>query len=186
MAKTSTMVLVADDSEDDIFLLQRGFEKAGILVPMACVRDGEEALSWLEAVHANEDCGGSPWPTVILLDLKMPKVDGYGVLRWLQSRPLLRAVPVVVLSSSDLETDQTRVKALGAREYYVKPTDFREYETLARKIHERWLKSVDGPAENAEYKPVAISVASPHKSLGQEVTGPNTPFQGSANVVMFG
>src|SRR2546423_1908329 len=128
-------VLLADDSEDDVFLLRRGFVKAGISIPLARVSDGEEAVSYLTT--AGQD--SSPLPSLFLLDLEMPRMDGYSVLQWLQSQPRLNQIPVVVISSVIDDTEGQRVRGLGARDYFAKPNDPHEYTLLAKHLSERWL-----------------------------------------------
>jgi CheY-like chemotaxis protein len=108
-------VLVAEDSEDDLFLLTRAFRRAGLTHCLVPVADGEKAIEYLQ--------GQSPAPDLLLLDLKMPKVDGFGVLEWLQHRPELR-MPAIVYSTSEEPEDKQRAKQLGAADYLVKTADF--------------------------------------------------------------
>jgi DNA-binding response OmpR family regulator len=82
-----------------------------------------------------------PVPALVLLDLKMPKVDGFDVLAWLRTRPELESLPVVVLSSSSREDDIQRARTLGAADYRVKPADFDELMILAQEVANRWLST---------------------------------------------
>jgi len=82
-----------------------------------------------------------PIPALLLLDLKMPKVDGFDVLTWLRSRPELSPLPVVVLSSSSREDDIQRARLLGAADYRVKPADFEQLQVLAQDVATRWLNT---------------------------------------------
>ncbi len=131
-------VLVADDDENDVFLLRFAFQKAGLPHTLIHVRDGQETINYLTANASNSDYQSKP--NLLLLDLKMPLVDGFDVLVWLQARPELTTLPVVVLSSSSLAADKKKAKDLGAKDYLAKPTDMDELTKLAHTLHERWLK----------------------------------------------
>jgi CheY-like chemotaxis protein len=126
-------ILVVDDCEEDKFLLKRAFGKAGINVPIVFVSDGQEALDYL---------GGKekPCPHLMLLDLKMPKLDGFDVLRWLQKQDGLRRLPVAVLTSSSQEKDVNRAYDLGANSYLVKPGELKDYAQLAEKVRDYWME----------------------------------------------
>jgi len=134
-------VLVADDDENDVLFLRRAFQKAGLSHMIIHARNGQEALSYLTSIGA-----ARLWlPELLLLDLKMPLVDGFDVLGWLRviSSSLQqwgpRPVPVVVLSASCLPQDKERAKDLGAQDYLVKPANSNEWITIARSLNERWL-----------------------------------------------
>ena len=126
-------VLVADDDENDVFLLRRAFQKAGLPHTLIHVRDGQEAINYLSGKnHAKLK--------LLLLDLKMPLVDGFDVLLWLRARPQPICLPVVVLSSSSLPDDKNRAKELGANDYLAKPTGPDDLMTLVKGLDDRWLK----------------------------------------------
>src|SRR6266446_4836904 len=126
-------VLVADDDENDVFLLRRAFQKAGLPHTLIHVRDGQEAINYLSGKnHAKLK--------LFLLDLKMPLVDGFDVLLWLRARPQPICLPVVVLSSSSLPDDKNRAKELGANDYLAKPTGPDDLMTLVKGLDDRWLK----------------------------------------------
>ncbi len=126
-------VLVADDDENDVFLLRRAFQKAGLPHTLIHVRDGQEAINYLSGKnHAKLK--------LFLLDLKMPLVDGFDVLLWLRARPEPICLPVVVLSSSSLPDDKNRAKELGANDYLAKPTGPDDLMTLVKGLDDRWLK----------------------------------------------
>ncbi len=109
------MVLLVEDSEDDSFFFQRAVEKATIPCEVKHVMDGQTAVEYLG------QCESSMLPSLIFLDLKMPVVDGFEVLEWLRSQPLMQSIPVVVLSGSNQESDKRRARDLGASDYLVKP-----------------------------------------------------------------
>ena len=132
-------VLVADDDENDVFLLRCAFRKAGLPHRLIHLRDGQETIDYLSTKAAESD--NQSKPDLLLLDLKMPMVDGFEVLVWLQGRSQKVSLPVVVLSSSSLVADKNRAKQLGAQDYLVKPTRMEELTALAQALHERWLKA---------------------------------------------
>src|SRR5437773_12224722 len=98
-------ILLADDSEDDILLVSHAFEQAGIANPLAVVRDGEEAIAYLEGKGQYGDRALYPLPVLMLLDLKMPRTDGFQVLRWIRLHAHFKALPVIVLTTSSLTTE---------------------------------------------------------------------------------
>jgi len=140
-ASAARTVLVADDDENDVLFLRRAFQKAGLSHTIIHARNGQEAISWLTSIGA-----ARLWlPDLLLLDLKMPLVDGFDVLGWLRviSSSLQqwgpRSVPVVVLSTSCLPQDKEKAKDLGAHDYLVKPVNSDEWITIAKSLNERWL-----------------------------------------------
>jgi CheY-like chemotaxis protein len=133
-------ILVADDSEADIVILQRAFLKAGINANVYSVRDGQEAIDYLTGVGEFTDRKAHPLPCLVLLDLKMPKLDGFDVLRWLEEQPTLKKLPVTVLTSSDEEKDVDRAYGLGANSYLVKPSSLGGYSGLVAKLYEYWVE----------------------------------------------
>jgi len=122
-------ILLAEDRENDIILIQRAFAKGGIRNPLFVVRDGEEAINYLSGVFPFSDRVCFPIPALPLLDLKMPRSDGFDVLRWLKAQPDLVPMRVVVLTSSEDIRDVTRAYQLGANSFLVKPLDF--HNTIA-------------------------------------------------------
>src|SRR5258706_363299 len=105
---TRTTILVADDSADDFFLLNRTFGNAGVNSRLMHVKDGEEAIEYLAGNNQFADRAAYPFPGLLLLDLKMPRKNGFDVLEWLQQQSGLRRLLVAVLSSSNTPTDVNR------------------------------------------------------------------------------
>ena len=132
-------ILVAEDDENDFFLLCRAFQKAGLRHKLIHARDGQEAINYLSAMASQN--GNDAKLKLFLLDLKMPLVDGFDVLVWLQSRSQKVSLPVVVLSSSSLAADKKKAEQLGAEDYLAKPTGMEGLTALAEALHERWLKA---------------------------------------------
>jgi CheY-like chemotaxis protein len=127
-------ILLAEDSEDDLLLMRRAFEKAGLANPLYVVRDGVQAIDYLsaEGQFANRD--EYPFPALLLLDLKMPRLSGLDVLQWIRRRAVLASLPVVVLSASQEPIDVNRCYELGARSYLVKPGSFERLVELIKEV----------------------------------------------------
>jgi CheY-like chemotaxis protein len=134
-------VLVADDDVNDISLLKRAFIKAGINIAMKVVRDGEEAIEYLHGDKAFADRDAFPLPILMLLDLKMPRTNGFEVLEWVRSQAGLRRLLVVVMTSSDEPKDIDRAYDLGANSFLKKPDDFSDLMRITEKLHDYWMKT---------------------------------------------
>jgi CheY-like chemotaxis protein len=139
------VILLVDDCDDDIVLVRKAFERGHLPNPIHVVRSGEEAIAFLmgEKQYANRQ--EYPLPDLILLDLKMPKIDGFEVLSWIRNQPGIRGIAVVVLTSSDQIRDVNKAYALGANSFLVKPVDFNNYVELGKLIREYWMKTVRVP-----------------------------------------
>lgn len=126
-------ILLVDDNEMDVELTIRAFAHAKLTNPIVVARDGEEALAWIPRWEA-----GEPTPVVILLDINMPKVDGLEVVRVLKAHPVLRVIPVVMLTSSSVAPDVKTSYLNGANSYIVKPVDFDKFTQVAAQIQLYW------------------------------------------------
>ena len=138
-------ILLVEDDENDIFLMQRALENNGIHARVQVVNDGQEALDYLRHSGRYEDRMRYPFPGVILMDLKMPRVSGLEVLRWLHGHPQCPAVPTIVFSASRMDADVREAYRLGATSYFVKPTDFQELQELVRLMHDYWRRAERPP-----------------------------------------
>lgn len=114
-------VLYAEDYEDDVFFMQRAFKRLAPDVGLSIVTNGAEAIAYLSGQEPFHDRQAHPLPDVVLLDLSMPITNGFDVLDWIRSKADLRGLPVLVLTSSNNETDRERAAGLGASAYLVKP-----------------------------------------------------------------
>ena len=134
-----------DDQEDDILLARQAFEVVGILNPLYSLADGEEAVLYLEGFgpYANRD--EFPLPDLVLLDIKMPKIDGFKVLKWIRAHSQLKSMPVVVLTNSDDAGDISKAYQLGANSYMVKPGDFSNFCEMIRSLVAFWLHHSQRP-----------------------------------------
>ena len=130
---TTCYILLVEDNPMDIELTQRAFARHKLVNPLQIARDGAEALACLSRWEA-----GEPRPLVILLDLKLPKVDGLEVLRRVKSHPEFRTVPVVVLTTSAEDRDVQTAYQLGANSYIIKPVDFDKFMQVAAQIELYW------------------------------------------------
>lgn len=119
-------ILLVEDNPKDLELTLVALEKSKLANEVVVIRDGSEALEYLDGkgAHTGRSSGN---PAVILLDLKLPKVDGLEVLRYVRESPTLKSTPVVMLTSSKEEQDLVKSYALGVNAYVVKPVDFQEF-----------------------------------------------------------
>ena len=135
-------VLLVEDDEDDVLLTREALKDSKVIVSMTVVQDGEEALKRLRRQPPFET---SPVPDLILLDLNLPRVSGREVLKELKADPVLRKIPVVVLTTSAADTDVLKCYDLGANCYITKPVDFEQFQRIIKVIDEFWLTIVKLP-----------------------------------------
>ena len=132
-------ILLVEDNPDDVELTRRALRKNNILNELVVAKDGEEAIEYLFGTgkHPGRDLGNPP--AVVLLDLKLPKVDGLEVLRKIREAPRTRLQPVVILTSSKEEQDLVAGYSLGANSYIRKPVDFDQFIEAVRQLGMYWL-----------------------------------------------
>jgi CheY-like chemotaxis protein len=130
---TTLPILLIEDNPMDVDLTQRAFIRHNLANPLEVMRDGQEAIDFVADWRA-----GDPVPSVILLDLKLPKICGLEVLRVIRAHPDIGTVPVVVLTSSAEDDDIRKAYLLGANSYIVKPVDFEKFIDVARQIELYW------------------------------------------------
>ena len=131
-------ILLVEDNPDDAILTVRAFKRK-LRYPVVVVQDGVEALDYLFARGAFGDRAGAPLPRLVVLDLKLPRLDGRGVLKAIRADPRTRLMPVVVLTSSSQEQDLMSAYALGANSYLLKPIDFETFVETAGALGSYWL-----------------------------------------------
>jgi CheY-like chemotaxis protein len=134
-----SLILLAEDDENDAFLFRMALHKAGVLAPVALARDGEEAIDYLKGIGSYADRIQYPFPCLMITDLKMPRLSGFEVLAWIQSHLPPNRLPAIVLSGSAEELDRQRAVDLGAKAYWVKPTDLANLVRLAHELNETWF-----------------------------------------------
>lgn len=132
-------VLVADDDRNDFLLVQLAFQRAALPVRLNHVLDGQQAIDYLLGKHKFQQRAGEPLPDLLLLDLKMPLMDGFDVLSYIRKDSTLKKLPVVVLSASQLEEDIRKALRLGADQFLTKPADFAMLVDLVKALFARWL-----------------------------------------------
>jgi CheY-like chemotaxis protein len=134
-------ILVAEDDPTDAYFFERAFRRADIPVALHFVRDGQEVLDYLQGAGQYADRTRYPLPHLLLLDLKMPRLDGFNVLEWVRKRPALNNMLIVIFSSSDEPRDINRAYGLGANSYLVKPHSMAELTALVGRFKKYWLET---------------------------------------------
>lgn len=138
MTNASTILLV-EDNPDDIELVEYAFEKAGIDRPLIVVRDGDAAVDYLADDGSYTDRLRHPLPTLILLDLKLPRRSGFEVLRFVRQQDSTKHTPVVILTSSNQSLDISRAYDIGANSYLVKPVRRDALIEMVRSLNMYWV-----------------------------------------------
>ncbi len=132
-------ILLVEDNPMDVELTVRAFKRNKMRNPVTIVRDGQEALDYIRRQGAYADPENSPVPGLILLDIRLPRVDGLEVLRELKSHPVYRPIPVVMLTTSQDDSDVAKSYDLGANSYIVKPVDFDKFLEVVERIELYWI-----------------------------------------------
>lgn len=144
----STVVLLAEDDMDEAFLIQRAFKDHGLMHPPHLVADGTEVLTYLLAEGPYAERERYRFPNMLILDLKMQRMDGFAVLQWLQEHPDYRVIPTVVWSASSDARDVKHAYCLGANAYLCKPTDYGDFKAMLGRLLAHWddcLKPIPNP-----------------------------------------
>jgi two-component system response regulator len=145
MEEASRTILLVEDNPDDELLTLRAFARNHIVNGIDVVRDGQEALDYLFCTGEHRDRDPFDLPQVVLLDLKLPKIDGLEVLRRVRRDERLKMLPVVILTSSSEESDIVASYDLGANSYVRKPVDFSEFATAVRDVGLYWMMLNEPP-----------------------------------------
>jgi CheY-like chemotaxis protein len=135
-------ILVVEDNPMDLDFLLQAFEEHGVLNPVLVCRDGEEAFQFI-AAHSTPD--DTSLPLLVLLDLRLPKIDGIDVLRQARQHPVWKQIPFVVVTTSRENTDISRAYELGVNSYIVKPVDFSSFAEVVKQIKFYWLLTNEPP-----------------------------------------
>ena len=133
------VILLVEDNADDAALLRRAFIKARVMNPLHFARSGEEAIAYLGGSGKYANRAEFPLPSLVLLDLKMPGMDGFDVLRWVRQDHALKALRVVVLSYSDDMRDVNTAYKLGANSFLIKPADFDRFVEISQALNGYWI-----------------------------------------------
>lgn len=146
-------ILVVDDDPDDVELVRRAFRRLRVVNPVRVASDGEEAVAYLAGTGPFADRLANPLPALVLLDLKLPRRSGHEVLDWVKTQPVLRRIPVVVLTSSGERRDVDRAYDLAANSYLVKPVRFDDLVRLIGELNVYWMILNEPPGLGAEGDP---------------------------------
>jgi CheY-like chemotaxis protein len=138
--QSTDLILIAEDNPDDELLLRRALQKADVQAQVKVVPDGEEAILYLEQTSAANQKDGAV-PSLIILDLKMPRKGGFEVLEWLTENPKCSVVPTIILTSSNMESDVQRAYGLGANTFFVKPNSLNELVATFKLIDDYWSRA---------------------------------------------
>ena len=134
-------ILIAEDNSVDAELMQMALDKAGFTGAVRFVRDGHDAVQYLQGAGEFSDRSKFPLPKIIISDLKMPRVSGLELVLWLRNHPGCNIVPVILLSGSGLPDDVVTAYKLGANTYFQKPARFSELVALLNNLTEYWSES---------------------------------------------
>jgi CheY-like chemotaxis protein len=130
----SCCILLVEDDENDVFFMKRAFAAAGIGEAVRVVEDGQQAVDYLLGCGKFADHAQFPSPSLVLLDLKLPQIEGLDVLKWIREKAELRDLKVIILTSSPQTDDVRRASELGANGYVLKPTSIQQRDKLAEAI----------------------------------------------------
>lgn len=139
-------ILMADDDPDDCMLVKEAFEESRLDNDLRCVEDGNALMDYLYRRGKFNDIRFSPLPSLILLDLNMPKKDGREALKEIKTDPGLRDIPVVVLTTSKEESDIIHAYNLGANSFIIKPETFQTLIEIIRSLGKYWFDTVELPS----------------------------------------
>src|SRR5678815_385495 len=145
MNSEQPVILLADDSDDDVQIVRRALRMAGIDLPLQVVSDGEEAIAYLNGEGKFANRAEYPLPDLFLLDLKMPVKNGFEVLKWVRTHPTLAPLRTIVLTTSDEARDVNQAYALGANSFLTKPLDFLDFRDTLQVMINYWLTKVRAP-----------------------------------------
>lgn len=139
-------ILLVEDEEGDVFFMQQAMQKAGVLSPLQVASDGQMAIDYFKGTGKFANRAEFPLPCLVLLDLKLPRVMGLDVLKWIRQQSEVSPI-VVILSSSQEEADIATAYRLGANGYLVKPHDVSQLTDIAKSIKDFWLEQNTPPPE---------------------------------------
>lgn len=138
-------ILVVEDNDDHVFLLRHALQKAGLINPLRVVKNGEDAIAYLAGSGPYSDWKEFPLPSIVLLDLKLPGIDGFDVLRWIRQQPGLKALRVAMLTSSELDKEIKAAYELGVNVFLTKPVELDKLIEMMRIFRTHWLELAQAP-----------------------------------------
>lgn len=164
---SQALFLLIEDNENDVLLIQRAFIQAKILNPLMIVKTAEEGMAYMLGTGRYSNRAEFPLPELILLDLKLPGMDGFDFLRWIRAQAGFGSTRVVVLTSSDLMQDVNMAYKTGANSFLVKPVDFERFVEISRALNGYWIWMDRPPETNRPVvaQPVKASIPIVSKPL---------------------
>ena len=150
MPASGSTILHVEDDPNDVLLIARAFRKAEVLAQIQVVNDGEQAVHYLNGTNSFAQREQFPLPSLVLLDLKLPRKSGIEVLEWIRAQPGLKRIPVVMLTSSRQPVDINRAYDLGVNAYLVKPVNFDALIDMVRTLDLFWLRVNEQPSATRE------------------------------------
>jgi CheY-like chemotaxis protein len=144
--KADPVILIADDDEDDCFLIKEAAEEARLACSFRFVSDGEELMDYLEGREGENNSGKHRLPDLMLIDLHMPRKGGQEAIREIQADPVLRVIPKVVMSTSQATEDVQKLYEMGVNSYIVKPATFDSLVSLLKTLASYWFDTVRLPS----------------------------------------
>ncbi len=157
---TAKIILLVEDDANDLQLIERSFRKAGLDRALKVVRDGEQATDYLSGRGIYADRERFPLPFLLLLDIKMPGMNGFDVLQWVRATPGLERLLIVVLTGSNVQADVDRAYELGANSYLVKPVEFEQMANMIQRFEMYWTelnRTPTGPSLEKSARPETIT-----------------------------
>lgn len=142
----ATPILLVEDNEDSVLLVRHAMRKAAITTALEVVTSGEQAIEYLRGTNGFADWSQFPLPCIVLLDLKMPGMSGFDVLKWIRQQPGLRALRVAMLTSSDMPSEIKMAHDLGANIFLTKPVGLERLVQIMKTLNEHWLQQAQSPA----------------------------------------
>jgi CheY-like chemotaxis protein len=148
MGEVDYTIWLVEDDENDAMLLRMAFERNSIANPVQWVKDGLEAVAYLNGDGVYADRTKYPFPEVLLVDLKMPRMTGLELLQWISEHPEFRIIPTIIMTSSRQELDIEAAYKLGANTYMTKPIAFDQLAQMVKLTHEYWAMSAKPKPKN--------------------------------------
>lgn len=139
-------ILLVEDSEDNVFLVRHAMHKAGVTARLEVTTSGEQALEYLRGINGYSDWHQFPLPSIVLLDLKMPGMDGFDVLKWIRQQPGLKALRIAMLTSSESPAEIKMAHELGANIFLTKPVELDRLIQIMKTLNQHWLDQAQSPA----------------------------------------
>jgi CheY-like chemotaxis protein len=141
MRKQQLVILLAEDDPNDLALFRHAIKDTKYSANLQVVRDGEQVIKYLDGEGDFSNRAAYPFPDLLVLDLKMPRVNGLEVLKWLKNHPVSVALPAIMLSGSGLDPDVEEAYRLGVSTYFTKPTELGKLSELLKVLLDYWSRS---------------------------------------------